>query len=83
MLRWLVLLNLSRDRLGGLNWGNLVGILSDYAGQVHVEFDFGCDPECPINQFEELGFEKIHLLQGDAPHESQEMISIKHIIVKL
>ncbi len=79
----LLVLNLLVGRLLGLDWGNLVGILSNYACEVHLEFNLGGDPECPINQFKELIFEKIHLLQGDAPHECQEMVSIKHIIVKL
>lgn len=78
----LLVLNLLVGRLLGLNWGNLVRILSNYACEVHFEFNLGGDPECPINQFKELPFEKIHLLQGDAAHECQEMVTIKHIIVK-
>lgn len=81
--RWLLLHLLLLCGLNGLYGCDLVGVLSDYAGQVHFEFGFGCYPECPINQLKELGFEKIHLLQRDASHEGKEVVAVEDIVVEL
>jgi hypothetical protein len=81
LLRCLLLLHLWL--LDGLHGGHLVWVLADYPGEVHFELGFGRDPECPINQFKKLGFQKIHLWQRDAANEGQEMVAVENIVVEL
>lgn len=83
LLGGLLLHLLSLTGLICLDGGDLVRVLADYAREVHFELSFGRHPECPINQFKKLGFEKIHLRQRDATHEGQEVVAVEDVVVEL
>lgn len=43
----------------------------------------GLDPDLPGDEVQEMPLEQVQLLQGDSPDESQVVVPVEHVVVKL